>query len=249
MKSCLLVSDAVYKEATECESILSSLITSDYKFIDCNDSQCVVFKSHNNTIFIAFRGTEMSSLHDIQVDCMVTKRHTQDGGHVHSGFWYALNAVYDEIQTWMIEHSSLDDMILVTGHSLGGAIATLCGARLTHSDYRPVIYTFGAPRIGDHAFASRFDHIHLFRFVNNNDIVPRLPPTKFGYVHPGQMWYITYKGFVTCSSTPWTRFLDMIMGRVSGLLSGHLFDIFHDHSIAQYRKHLIQYKNHHDGTS
>ena len=49
-----------------------------------------------------------------------------------------------------------------TGHSLGGALATLAAYDIAHATFKEgrqpnqVVYTFGAPRTGNHAFAKEF---------------------------------------------------------------------------------------------
>jgi hypothetical protein len=80
----------------------------------------------------------------------------------------------------------------VTGHSLGGALATLFYARMLKSqDVRSWVqfmggYTFGAPRVGNFDFAQEFEglgnsllanrsNVKLWRVVNGLDIGPRLP--------------------------------------------------------------------------
>ena len=53
----------------------------------------------------------------------------------------------------------------IPGHSLGGALATLAAydfrkkARDNGVDLRVACYTFGAPRVGNHAFAWDFNRI------------------------------------------------------------------------------------------
>lgn len=97
------------------------------------------------------------------------------------------------------------DKVVVTGHSLGGAIATLCAQYL--SDYIPnvVTYTFGSPRVGDYLFADLFNITisNSYRVVNKDDIVPHLPyydVDKFHHV-PRELWF--YEGgagpYVECS--------------------------------------------------
>ncbi|CAN0263726.1 unnamed protein product [Laminaria digitata] len=69
--------------------------------------------------------------------------------------------------------------VFVTGHSLGGALATL--ATLDHQRRYPeakvTMYNFGSPRVGNRAFAKLYDRFvgDSFRVVNNKDIVARLP--------------------------------------------------------------------------
>lgn len=74
--------------------------------------------------------------------------------------------------------------LYLTGHSLGGAAATLAGARLISmgipSEQIEVI-TFGAPAVGNAAFAAKFDSIlHLTRVVNNGDPVTGILQTLVG---------------------------------------------------------------------
>jgi len=87
--------------------------------------------------------------------------------------------------------------VFVTGHSLGGALATLLHARLLkspqdlgkHCTLRDGM-TFASPSIADGTFASEFSSLcnlsveeykTIWRIVNDDDIVPRLPP---GHHHP-----------------------------------------------------------------
>ena len=97
--------------------------------------------------------------------------------------------------------SSAPWTILLTGHSLGGALATLCAYELAHLELadaegesggggggvdRLVIYNFGSPRVGSGAFASHFDASlpDAWRVVNAADLVPRVP-RLMGYAHVG----------------------------------------------------------------
>ncbi len=74
----------------------------------------------------------------------------------------------------------------ITGHSLGGALAVLATAKLRFEKAQPVsgLYTYGQPRVGDFEFCSRFDQgfgDYTFRFVNFQDIVPRVPLRNMNY--------------------------------------------------------------------
>lgn len=66
--------------------------------------------------------------------------------------------------------------VLLTGHSLGGAVATLTAERLVSmgiEKWRVPVITFGAPAIGNAAFAKAYgDKILLWRITNTADPVP-----------------------------------------------------------------------------
>jgi triacylglycerol lipase len=84
---------------------------------------------------------------------------------------------------------------LVTGHSLGGALAVLTSPLLNLMAAIPTVqmYNFAGPRVGNAAFVGAYDALvpASFRVVNLADMVPMLPPTKiFGwdYDHVGEEW-------------------------------------------------------------
>lgn len=82
---------------------------------------------------------------------------------------------------------------MVTGHSLGGALAILATADL-QKIFGPIdfTYTFGQPRVGNQAFADWFQasHPNVYRLVDYADVVPHVPPMNFGFVHSNvQAWY------------------------------------------------------------
>lgn len=108
-----------------------------------------------------------------------------DLGFVHHGFcdYYrslARDGLPDRVAELANEHPEY--VVFVTGHSLGGAAATIAaadiGLRFGISRDRIVLYTYGAPRPGDITFA---DKLHqavatAYRVVHNRDIVPHLAP-------------------------------------------------------------------------
>jgi hypothetical protein len=74
----------------------------------------------------------------------------------------------------------------VTGHSLGGAMATLASVRLASEGYTVrAVYTFGSPRVGDRAFRRKY-RLPNYRFVNDDDLVPHLP-FSWCYKHVGTL--------------------------------------------------------------
>ena len=88
--------------------------------------------------------------------------------------------------------------LYVTGHSLGGAFATITAASILRdsaftrgsSSILAGTYTFGAPRVGDADFsddlATRGDAAHagLYRYVDDKDPVPSVL-VSWPWSHPG----------------------------------------------------------------
>lgn len=70
---------------------------------------------------------------------------------------------------------SQTDQVFVTGHSLGGALATLAALHIGHlKNCQPIVYTFASPRVGNSGFARYFEKMvgNSFRIANTEDMVP-----------------------------------------------------------------------------
>lgn len=82
--------------------------------------------------------------------------------------------------------------LVVTGHSLGGAVATIAAASLRAAGLPCDLYTYGSPRVGNAAFAQFVtDQAGAeFRVTHTDDPVPRLPPILFGYRHVSPEYWI-----------------------------------------------------------
>jgi predicted alpha/beta-hydrolase family hydrolase len=78
-----------------------------------------------------------------------------------------------------------DDHLIISGHSLGGAVATIIAAHL--QDHLPWVdlVTFGSPRPGGRRFRQRLRVPH-HRYVHGDDVVPHLPSAAFGFRHTAQ---------------------------------------------------------------
>ncbi|GAA0139597.1 hydrolase [Lithospermum erythrorhizon] len=156
-----------------------------------------VAKNLNATV-IAFRGTQESSLQnwvsDLYWKQLDLKYPGMDDAMVHQGFYTAYHnttlrpAILSAIQR--VKELYGDIQVMVTGHSMGGAMAAFCGLDLTVNLGIPNIQvtTLGQPRIGNAAFASCYSRLvpNTIRVTNNHDIVPHLPPY---YTHFPQKTY------------------------------------------------------------
>jgi triacylglycerol lipase len=76
---------------------------------------------------------------------------------------------------------------VVTGHSLGGALATLLVTELNATtQLKPQAWTFASPKVGDAAFAACFGRLSTvsWRIYNQADVVPYFPADIFGSYQP-----------------------------------------------------------------
>lgn len=84
--------------------------------------------------------------------------------------------------------------VVATGHSLGGALASLAAGYLRAQGITIDLYTYGAPKVGLQGFADYITSTSKgqnFRVTHKNDPVPKLPPALLGYRHPSPEYYIT----------------------------------------------------------
>ncbi|KAK6130506.1 hypothetical protein DH2020_035764 [Rehmannia glutinosa] len=180
------------------------------------DTQATIWRDpERKRLVIAFRGTEQSRWKDLRTDLMLVPAGLNPeriGGdfkkevQVHSGFLSA----YDSVRTRLISlikqaighrDESLDLLakwhIYVTGHSLGGALATLLALELSssqlakHGAISVTMYNFGSPRVGNRRFAEIYNEKvkDSWRVVNHRDIIPTVP-RLMGYCHVAQPVYL-----------------------------------------------------------
>jgi predicted lipase len=91
--------------------------------------------------------------------------------------------------------------VITTGHSLGGAIATLAGAYLRVNGVACDIYTYGSPRVGNDDFVNFVDGQSgsEYRVTHVDDPIPRLPGSLLGYRHTNVEYWLATGGDTTTS--------------------------------------------------
>lgn len=115
---------------------------------------------------------------------------SSSGAMMHRGFVSAYFSVRDEIHDY-IKNRPIS-AVTATGHSLGGALATLCAVDIQYNFPKLKTiesYTFGAPKVGDDGFRDSFNRRvpNSYRFVHGMDIVAELPRWwQGGYRHVDQ---------------------------------------------------------------
>jgi predicted lipase len=158
---------------------------------------------------IVLRGTQtprewIANLQTSQVD------YSQAGvqqGRIHRGFSRLYGKLSQQILQAAQRFSSAPTY--VTGHSLGGALATLAAADLAANATRLKgqiqLYSYASPRVGDSAFARFYLSLvpNSYRVVNLADMVPEVPPSiikGLEFQHVGQLWsFLAYTGNISPS--------------------------------------------------
>ena len=234
-----------YKPEKEIENETQNWGCTKLLFFSRNGTQAFI-TSNDDLLILAFRGTEQK-LEDWMTDADMNLT-DGPGGKVHDGFHRALKNVWLDIRKALDEFRGNGQSIWITGHSLGAALATLAAATLgDDKEDIPVngIYTFGQPRVGDRTFARNYNQDFsqiAFRFVNNNDVVTRVPPRTFGYRHVGRFLYIDSNDHLQDDIHWWNHFLDRLRGRREDF--GKLgTDGIKDHSMKGYVEKLEKADN------
>ncbi len=207
----------------------------DESFFSGPSTQCYVAYT-DDFVIVAFRGTQVykpgsgqklqAVIHDILADCTQDGRFglvpSASGGFVHRGFLAALDEIWEaHLLPYLtrLQAAKPERKFWFTGHSLGAALATLAVVRYPKAFG---LYTYGSPFVGDEAFAKTIP-VQSYRFVNNNDIVPTVPPVGpylvdqegvGDYRHVGHLKYIHSDGSITDDPGAFKRFVDGIQGNL-----------------------------------
>ena len=138
---------------------------------------------------VSFRGTEnlQDWMTNLQYSLTPADFPQAEGrestGKVHQGFLAAFRSVRDQVDAYLSCAEGLP--IFITGHSLGGALATLGATHLCGRDL-VACYTFGAPRVGNKGYSGSLQ-TPVYRVVNPGDPVPHVPTPLRGYRHAGAL--------------------------------------------------------------
>ena len=132
--------------------------------------------------YLVYRGTE--SIQDALDDCnaFLTREPfegTDDqNSRVHSGFYSQFRDADEQVRSLLNQVSG--QQLIITGHSLGGALAVLA-TRFYAFNSSGACYTFGAPAVGNPEFQQPIK-TPIYRIVNEVDPVARVPSAYTGYM-------------------------------------------------------------------
>ncbi|KAJ9066716.1 hypothetical protein DSO57_1006938 [Entomophthora muscae] len=130
------------------------------------------------------------------------------GAKVHKGFKDSADALTNNYLKELSKElkQSPSYRFIITGHSLGGAVAILSAIELKQRlniPWRKIeVFTYGQPRTGNVAFARYINQLpmHVTRVVNENDIVPHILPEYANFAHHGTEIYVHNKESFPCST-------------------------------------------------
>lgn len=151
------------------------------EFVEADETQCFVAATPD-VVLVSFRGTE--ALGDWLANLNLL-RTTRPYGTVHRGFLGAFQVVQKKLETLLAPHQGRP--VVLTGHSLGGALALIAAAEWHGKHYVTWVHTCGQPAVGKRDFQEFIEDKYgdsYFRFVNNDDVVPMVPPF---YRHAGRL--------------------------------------------------------------
>jgi len=265
-----MLRDKLSHDPEEAKKILEyQLAQLEFKVIntfDCQGSQAMLVE-HKDYLVLAFRGTETDSLRDIKADADANIIKCETQGMIHRGFYSAYNLIRQDIEIAIDKPELNKKPLYITGHSLGGALATVATKFTHHKGGLAACYTFGSPRVGNDDWINNIK-TPIHRLVNAADCVTMLPPgdvlisvstfffklipgpgyaistwlkSKFGgYIHAGNMRYLS-----NCAPGDFddvkVLYTVSFLYRMKALIYKSLpwSNLLSDHSISVYSKKLM----------
>jgi triacylglycerol lipase len=224
-----------YNDEAEARRAAAAIGFPEAQLFDNDGAQAFRFRNEYD-IVLTCRGTEPTEWNDIKADANAVMAVLGSVGKVHSGFNTEVDNLWPMLEDLLREDSQ---PVWFCGHSLGGAMATICAYRCKTSQVvrdPQELHTFGSPRVGCKRYIRHAEVTH-YRWVHNNDIVTRTPPVFMGYRHCGHEVYFDRHGRIRKLTGMW-RSRDRWRGVLKGLLQWRL-DMLTDHSIGQYAQHLV----------
>ncbi len=231
-------------------------IRDNFKYLNMltTNTQAFMFRRGNNLILV-FKGTQQLDdwktnlkIRLKQFTVLADQTAVPPTGRVHRGFLDAWQSVEKQVIYYLKKWITPDTKLWVTGHSLGGALAAVATISLETQGFKiNGLYTFGQPRVADWKLVNYMNSRmgdRIFRYVNNNDIVPLIPPQIIPWVptrvygHMGQFRYFNDFGALRRRSFFTQRFPDRLFGIVRAIITSGSPDAVDDHKMEFYVANL-----------
>ncbi len=224
-----------YLQPAEIESELTSEGLGDIVHFDAASTQAFV-ASGDGITYASFRGSQEPA--DWLKNARFLPSTNEMGATVHTGFVEALDEVWGEFEPAI---SASGSPVMVTGHSLGAALASLAALRLAMGGGEvAAVYTYGQPRTGHGSFRDLYEPAIgavTYRFVNHIDLVTRVPLLLQGYRHVGRRMYFDASGSFHPEASAWRVAADDLRYRL--IHFGQIGSVgIDDHLIGQYQNRV-----------
>lgn len=228
------LSNIAYLSRCEAGLLANRMGFPEIRYYDNDGAQAYIFGNEDDAV-VTCRGTQPDDWNDVKADLDLQRAVAETAGWVHRGFKREVDDLWPRLEQALVNNTRT---LWFSGHSLGAAMAAICAGRckLSYIKSNPrALFTYGSPRIGNKRYVN-YVQLDAYRWVNNNDIVTRVPPMWLGYRHKGQEIYLDAYGQIR-KLTTWQRIKDRWRGTLQGLRDRR-FDPFSDHSIVEYVKHI-----------
>jgi triacylglycerol lipase len=133
-----------------------------------------------HTQLISIAGT--ANLENVLLDADYTQDYSPElKAPLHRGFAKAARLIYTDVKP----HLLAGYQVQITGHSLGGAEALILGMMMKAAGTPAAsIITFGQPKVTYQAGVDAYKDLPLTRVVNQNDVIPAMPPVPYRHIGP-----------------------------------------------------------------
>jgi len=252
--------DLAYYDEAEGRELFHSELGLDAKLISVNNTQVYVADDDTNLV-IAFRGSQSPDSLDGLKDWLLTNANNflimpegrigtdfaaaGVGARFHRGFMEALADIWEPLlATVEAAQGENEQLLWVTGHSLGGGLALLAAWRFQRA-FLSVnqVFTFGAPMVGNALAAEAFHREFpgkIHRFVDRLDFVPLLPTVSLvanAYGHCLQEFVLGEE--LAETSPAESTLMSMASSTVDGLLHATVIDEIWGHVNRRIASHMM----------
>lgn len=202
------------------------------------DTQCFVMENDEN-IVVVFRGS--NSIEDWLANFQaVSNPGPLKNTKAHEGFQDALYPAVIQLTKLVDLANDGSKKLWLTGHSLGGALASLYAGMLIENGYAVYgIYTYASPRPANGKFEDKLNAKVIgphYRVVNHGDIVPHVPPEPF-YSHPGKRVILKQLSIDNSEASWFEQRVDALKVFVKN--TSNLLDIADNHRLSADRESYI----------
>jgi hypothetical protein len=155
----------------------------------------MLYDDHNNILIIVFTGTSNGCLVGLDLEYAQTELNGLSnytvGMQVHRGIYTLYQSIRPQLVKIFQSYLPKNPQIVITGHSLGGALSHICALDLAF--YNPINYSFASPLVFNGLASLAYEKFvkHSYRIANISDLVTMSPlpimPNKDIFCHVGTL--------------------------------------------------------------